>query len=451
MIRAMKRLKLILLILPLAASVASAVSSSACGQSFPAYTGHLDPALCRDEGREVIPLSEKSVDQEIQTEEANGSNTPQSIDDVIVAYKQQNSEYRNTLDGKTPFLGFYFTADYGQYISQDYAYRESTDYEYRFRLRWELFDNGYYESRKQLDRAKNAETVHYLQFLSVMFDREYDEQKAKMQEIVMTIDAHYYRDLLDDYNDLLDRQQREMGIGLLTIDDLEKTESEIQRAAIKKALYENEPDRGIEAGLFRFLNQIDTVMLKPKEELKEHALQESTQVKLQEAYMQRSDYLPEYTDKLKVSVYANHRKVDEVGWYNTVGVFADIPISIDFERSKLERLESNGHKLQQTAIRIGMQQQIDALYRRFYYQQSELAIAQNDLHFVKRRIARAEKNADSVVPATKTSLTELKIERIRADNRVVMARLELLRILLELYHVSHATHLEMLIETGEVS
>lgn len=369
---------------------------------------------------------------------------------LMADLKQNNARFQNALHRIDPFWGLYITADYGEYMAGKYSYRKFTSYEYSLKFRWELFNDGYYESKKELAEKTNETEVNYRQLLSDMIDRNYDDKLSQLQGFTITIRRSYFAKMAAAYAKLLRKREEQLRHGFTTLDDTEHIRERLETMRLKSAFYDGQEGTPVEPKLFALLNRIECLELTDKARFKRDVVHSNVQVLLQNNFMRRADFFPEYTDRLKVNLYTLHRRVENVGWYDVLGVQADIPLTYDSERDELMRLEKHNYKLQQAAIIKRLEQNIDSLYYQFYDLGTQVKIKQNSLRHLSVALQCKEEFATTGVdnvradPLREAELLRIDIMRGRYD--IMMTRLEMYRILLRLYHISNADNLNRLLE-----
>lgn len=369
---------------------------------------------------------------------------------LMADLKQNNARFQSALRHVDPFWGLYFTADYGEYMAGKYSYRKHTSYEYSLKFRWEFFNDGYYESKKELAEKINETEVNYRQLLSDMIDRNYDDKLSQLQGYIITIRQKYFARMAAAYAELLRKREAQLRHGFTTLDDTEHIRERLETMRLNSAFYAAQEGVPLEPKLFALLNRIECLKLTDKAQFKRDVARSNVQVLLQNNFMRRADFFPEYTDRLKVNLYTLHRRVENVGWYDVLGVQADIPLTFDSEREELMRLEKHNYKLQQAAIIKRLEQNIDSLYYQFYDLQTQVKIKQNSLRHLSVTLKRKAMLATASVenfrddPLREAELLRIDIESTRYD--IMMTRLEAYKILLRLYHISNADNLNRLLE-----
>jgi hypothetical protein len=375
-----------------------------------------------------------------------------SISQMMAGLKQTHVGYMALLNDVTPFLGFYLSGDAGLYLAGKYSYRKQTSYEYRLMARWELFNDGYYEAKKANRRKINETEVEYRQLLADMIDRNYEERLQELQRYTIAVRKSYYTRMEAAYSALLQRREAQLRKGFTTFDDVDHLRERLETMRYELRFYSTEEGEMFDPKLARLIDSLECLRLKPKAELKRYVLSTNVRLKLQDNFIRRADFFPEYADNFKVTLYTSHRRVDAVGWYDVAGVSVDLPIDFDFERAELIRLQKNNYRLQRAAIGKRLEQKIDSLYYQYGYYQTQLTVQKNMLRHLYERMERLKLLSKSRVgnfEADPQRALELsRIDAVDLRYKVLSTRLEMYRILLGLYHVSDADNLAFLFDFG---
>lgn len=420
-----------------------------CALSPSEKRGHLytDVLASVSTGFSLVDYNSSKV--KLQSDE-NHSLLGKPMVNLMADLKQNNAHFKNVMHRVDPFLGFYFTGDYGEYMAGKYSYRKHTSYEYLLKFRWELFDDGYYESKKELAEKMNETEVDYRQLLSDMIDRNYNDKLSQLQGYTITIRRKYFAKMVAAYTKLLRKREEQLRHGFTTLDDTEHIRERLETMRLNSAFYDSQEGVPVDPKLFVLLNRIECLKLTDKARFKRDVVHSNVQVLLQNNFMRRADFMPSFTDQLKVNLYTLHRRVENVGWYDVLGIHADIPLTYDSERDELARLEKHNYKLQQAAIIKRLEQNIDSLYYQFYELQTQVKIKQNSLRHLLIALRRKQKLAETSVnhfendPLRETQLLHIEIMSARYD--IMMKRLDMYSILLRLYHISNADNLNRLLK-----
>jgi len=395
-------------------------------------------------------LIDFNVSRAENLDDVNHSFEHSSITELMATLKKNNTKYLDILHDKDPFLGLYIGGKYENYVAEDYIFRQNVDYEYRLKLRWEIFNDGYFESKKNIERKVNETEIQYLQLLSNMTDINYDDKLFDIQGITLEVRYKYYLLITRAYEELLVKREQQLREGFTTIDDVYHVRERLENFRMLKEMTKAQVRQKVDRKLFLFLNSIECVELVEKAWLKSYIKEHSTQLQLQDRFIQRSEFFPEFSDKLKVNLFTEHRKVDTIGWYDTAGIQVDIPIDWNDERRDIIKLEQANYKVQKRAMEKKIDQGTDSLYYQFDYQQKQLKILKNSLKYLYQREEQLNDINQKVIqgfkedPSRASDLVKIKI--IDKKYEILMKRIGVYEILLRLYHLSNADNIKFLIK-----
>jgi len=421
------------------------------------YTGRLKHIDIKDRRGYVYNLSQNIdnnlslIDFDINSvNDLNTSFNDKSIIELMALLKNNKKNYIDVLESKDPFYGIYVGGKYYQYIDEDYKYRKDVDWEYRLNARWEIFNDGYFESKKNIDKKINETKIQYFQLLSNMIDRNYDEKVFNMQLMTIDIRYNYYALLLGKYKKLLNKREKQLINGNTTIDDVNHIRERYENIKMLKEMYGSQEKKKIDRKLYMFLNTIECIELIDKEKLKKFLRETNIGLKLQDRFIERSGYFPEYIDKMKLNLFVEHKEVDSVGWYDTVGFQFDLPVEWSDERAQIIKIEQNNYKIQRKSIEKRLEQNTDSLYYQFNSNQKHLELLKNELKNLYKRIIQLDDIQNNIIEGFKKDPNReqdlIKIKVLNKKYEIVMKRTEVYGILLRLYHLSNADNIKFLIK-----
>jgi len=377
---------------------------------------------------------------------------PQKMEALLASF-QHNNRTMAQEDEIDPFNGLYISANYSQYVAEDYLYRKNVDYEYKVKLRWELFKDGYFESKKKLEKESTKIKLSALQATSQISEQHLQERLYDANKLRGEIRLRYFSYKEAAYTKLLKRRKLQLEEGYITQDDYNHIATLREDMQIMKVLYEKQERMKIDPKVLALLNHIEYLQLVDKDFLYDSALEKNIDLKIQSTMAKQANYDVEYVDNLKLYAYAQHQKVDQIGWFDTVGVYADIPIDFDGYDSQSKRLQNSNIVLQERAVKIRLKSKLDSLYDQFALQSAMLKISKNGLgHLFERKeqlkaIIESEVSGFKADPEREYALLKIKI--IDQKYEVMMKRMDLYVLLLKLYRVANVDNIAALIQKGE--
>jgi len=381
--------------------------------------------------------------------ESNESQISDSIGALLDKAMNNKRYYLTILDEQVPFLGLYFSAKSFKYLLSDYKALDGTKHDTQISLNLELFKNGYFESDKNFQRKINETKISYLQFIFDMKQRSLDEKLFDLQKYRLEIQFQYYKKLSEYYEGVLRRRNIQLRLGYSTIQDTHHIEERLDNSRRMLKMYSAEELKKIPHQLFLLLNSIECISLIEQKKIVQLSQQSSISLKIQDRFIDRADFAIEYTDNLRVNLFAEHRSVDKIGNYQSVGFRVDIPIDFRGNQNELVNIEKSNYKLQKSAINKRIKQKISSLYSQYNYQITELVNLQNSLKYLYDRQHQLQNIQNNIIlgfkenPEREQKLLTIKI--LNMHYKIYMQRLNSYKILLQIYYLSGVKSIEEIV------
>lgn len=380
-------------------------------------------------------LTYSLVDYNVSKDDKN-----QSILSIIAYFKKNNLNYLKTLQKTDPFLGLYLVGDFS---------KDDNSHNYLIKLKWEFFNDGWYEANKILNNKKNEREINYKQLLLDMFSYNYDEQNYLINKMVISIRKKYFTQMVERYEKLLAKKERLLRDGFSVIDDTDHIRERLETMRMKKRFFDSQKGVKPDKKLYKLLNSLECIKLIDKKKVIDFALKHNINIGLQDNYIKRSDYFPEYLDNFKLNIYVAREKNGDVE-NDVIGIHTEIPLEFDSERGKLVKLQKENYAMKKEALIKRLKEKIDYLYYQFYYQQNNLKILKNRLkhkykylYHINKLISNRVTTYEGDSPANIKDLKEIEI--ISLNYQIILTRIEIYRILLNLYYVVGSDNINQII------
>lgn len=305
-----------------------------------------------------------------------------------------------------------------------------------YALEWELFNQGWNESRKLLAKTKLEHQVQYYQLLRDMEEKQLNESLFRLQQVRNKVLAFAHDKEVTALKSLLDRRKQELASRYVTREDVADIEFKVERATLKRAYYQSTDQLALSSEVYALINQVESLVLRPHKDLLERAVAHSYEHKLQELFADRSDYFPTWSDNLSLRFYVEKTRDFERDDQTVAGVRIRIPIGTNRGRDELVRLGRNSYLDQQQAVEARLTQKIAALTDRLRLKQSELELLQKEyqLLLTKTELACQQvKFPVSNIDATPARrIDELTIDRLAKEGDILRERLDIFEAMTEL-------------------
>ena len=361
----------------------------------------------------------------VKESEAGGS-----ISEILGRIESVRDEYLKELNERGSFKGFYVRSQF------DRDTQTNDERELLF-LEWELFDEGWHESKKQLDEKRVETKLQFLQLLRNMRERNLHEALFQLQGVTNSVRFHEAKKRFDVIKSLLTRYEEQLEEGYATQEELQEMRYKYESAQNDINHYSRLDQRGISQRDFDIVNKIEFVSLASVDNLTAKAVDNSYDLRIQELFISRSEFFPQWVDNLSLRLYAGaDRGFGDDRRDNVVGVRLRIPIDFKRGRANLIDIEQSAFRDQQRAISMRQEQKTNRLYELFQFHQKRIKTTASEYRLVKKHRGLKEKQRSYPLSALPTvpdkEIDRLTIELLTKEEDILLARLDAFKILLQL-------------------
>ncbi len=367
--------------------------------------------------------------------------------------KIQNNqkEIQNAFVSFSDLYGLSLQGKYEQYLNQDYRFREYTDYEYDLKLQLDLFKDGYLEHKKANTLSKKQEKIEYLQTFSYILKNHYDEQLLIANAAIQATNIKYYKALAALYKEALKHRKNSYSNALSTQDELEVLQQQYSRYNKTANIYAQHKRLLLPKEATLLLSKIEQLQLQKSENILNLAQENNSDRALQKARMSLLDEMPSYSDNVKLSLYAHRRVVDEMGWYNTLGIEGKLPLDFtSSEEQKVAKLEQYSHQLAQKSFESIVKNKLTQLIENFSDLQQLIEIDRDEIRFLHKRIERYKSIEENVIPNLnynpEDKIITLSQQLIDLKYQIALKKIELFKTLGNIAYLSNAPDISLLIK-----
>jgi hypothetical protein len=367
------------------------------------------------------------------------------------ALKENRELSKKHIDNESDFYGLNLYGNYGQYFNQNYLDRAYTDYESKIQLKFELFKNGYFEHKKdKLFRSKQLE-FNYFKNLSFIQKSKFADNTLIFEELSNKIDAYYYKELANLYESIIDKKREALKMSLITSYDFELLRQYKKRYLRLAEIYTKDETIALSKEFYELFQNIEYIKLIDIDKLISNAKRENIDINIQDAQIALFDTDESYMDRVKMNLYVNRREVDELGWYNTIGLEANLPIDFSTqEQTEFLKLEKNAKQITKNSVEKNLLSSLKKSYITFENIQNLIDLDKDDIDFFKNRVKKFEfirKNAItnlSFDPDEKILLNQKKILELK--HNVLLQRVKLYKILNKIAYISNSENIKNIIK-----
>ncbi len=358
------------------------------------------------------------------------SETDGSISNILGRIENVRDKYLEKLNERGSFKGFYFRSQFERDM-------DNSDEREFLALEWELFDEGWRESKKQLDEKRVETKLQYLQLLRDMHERNLHEALFRFQGVSNSTRFYQAKKRFKTLKNLLAKYEEQLEQGYVTRTEYENMRYKYERAQHDVHHYSGLDRRRMRLRDFDIVNTIEYVSLAPFDSLTDKAVDNSYDLRIQELFISRSESFPEWLDNLSLRLYVGTERefgADELT--NIVGIRARIPIGSNHGRQELIDIEQSAYRDQQQAIIARLEQKINRLSELFQFHQKRIKTAASEYRLLERHRDLQREYREHPLPALAAvpdkAIDHLTVDLLAKEEDILLARLDAYEVLLQL-------------------
>ena len=337
--------------------------------------------------QEVLPTKKSKAPFSVTQLDDKGyiSNEIASNRDLNVVDNLKKSDIKHALDTQRDeyFNGLYLKTNTAFDIQND-------DSAYDVRLEFDIFAQGYYENKKKNEKNRVDNQINFYRAIKhiEVLKKEQELLKIKKYENAINVSALLLKLRVTESN--LNSAKAQLNSGVLTEYEYETYILKIQEIKDELLLFKNMTLLKIPKDLWILLNDIENTRLIPEEKLLQLLEQDSVDLKLAKTLQDKQPLGEEWSDKLRVNVYAGARKMYLSQNQTLIGVEAKIPLS-NYSKTKEFSTIQNSVMSEQVRLQHSQSKEVlrDAIAT-FKYKQKKLKTYSYELARVKKRIKDLE-------------------------------------------------------------
>lgn len=350
-------------------------------------------------------------------------------------------EYLNLLRSKRLDFGFYGVGTY------ENDFRNGED-RYWYGVEWRLFDEGYYQARRE--KAKKILETR-LQFLQLQRDHFFRRLLLRKQHIYFVENllllrrAEEKRRLLKK---ILVRREKALAEGFATRLEVERLRLRLDSLSDEIQVLERFHREKLGSEEIAFLNSLEKRRLRPLEVLYLEALKNSLDLRIQEVFVSRAEFYPSWKDDLDLRFYLLAREEFSGRDRWLIGVKLEVPLYFDRERSRIVSAQKTIYESEKRLIREKIKRELALRTARFERAISQLKRAIKEYSFLKLSLQTAEEKSrypiQNLETEPKREVERIRVELLEARYEVLSARLKAYLAALEVLAVYGDEDLERL-------
>jgi len=279
----------------------------------------------------------------------------------------------------------------GLYLKVNAAFDTlNNDTAYDVRVEFDIFQQGYYENKKKNEKNKIDNQLNFLKTIKNISVLQRDQELLKVRKYENSINVSALLLKLQVMEGNLNRAHKQSQNGLITSYEYENYKLAIQQIKDELLLFKNMSLLKITRNLWILLNQIEHVKLIDDNELIEALEKDSIDLKLAKTLQEKVPLMDEWSDKLRVNIYAGGRKMYLSQQQTLIGVEAKIPISNYSRTEELDIIQNNIMSEQVNLQHSQAKETLKDAIATFKYKQQKLKTYAYELARTKKRIKELE-------------------------------------------------------------
>jgi len=371
---------------------------------------------------------------------------PESIGDIMQELENLEKDYIDKLQDRRSSYGIFAIGEYDDDI-------ENSETRYLAGFEWRIFNDGYYEAVRS-DTKKILQTqLEFYQLRNDMKDRQLEEDLYNLFLVENFINLTYYREKSAFLTLLLDKRVEQMAYGYTTKIDVFDTRRQLKNAEHNLAFYEQSNNTGIAVEQLKTLNILETVKLQPIATLIDLAQSNSYNLKIQDNFIERSDFFPTWTNDIAVNINAGYKQEFYEKNRTIMGIEVEIPLMLDTSRQSLVDTQKRIYRYQAKAIKRRLEQRVKKLFSFFNFQQRRLLGQQEKIELFIAKIQRNREKEQNIIQQLDDdptrNLDNIEVSMIDARYEALQTRLKIYEIVLKLMALTQTDSVTALFEFSQ--
>jgi len=341
----------------------------------------------------------------------------------------------------------------GLYLKTNTAYDIlNDDTAYDIRLEFDIFDQGYYANKRKNEKYKLSNQISFYKTIKNIEVLKHEQELLKIKKYQNSVSVSSLLLKLRVSESNLKKAKQKFKEGVLTQYDYDGYKLIIQKLKDELFMFKNMTLLKIPQNLWTLLNEIEYTKTIDEDKLLEILDKENIDLKLAQTLQNTKLLTEQWSDKLKVNVYAGTRKMYLAQKQTLIGVEAKIPLSTPSRRVELDRLQNTmlvtQAKLQHSKSKETLKDAIAA----YKYRQQKIKTYSYELSRIKKRLKDLKTIDNSLVSSyiTKSFDNEQKLlaSYLTKHTQIEQERLLAYKELVGIMYLIHSNSLKDVLHYG---
>lgn len=318
-------------------------------------------------------------------------------------------------------------------------------------LEWELFEDGWYEKKKQLTRQQMQTAISQLQRERDLTKHNEAAVGAYLNSVTLTVKHFYAEKLLDLLEPLVAKRKRQMNNGFATQTDVQDMVLKLRKARLQQRQTQQARPAKLSAEYARLGNAISSTKLKSSPDIC-GSVDTLPAVRVYDAFADFSETEHSYWDDVSFSVFMEYRDIERQdtqladGDVILEGYVAGIDFKLPFftpsAAKKQSRVRSAHHRYNKLDTVKGLTNSCHEAIRVFNFSQEQVLVLEAEHENLLLRRKAAQRKAQADLPGHEENY-EREVELLDylillKEENIILSRIQALTDLLEIrrYHPS---------------
>ena len=358
--------------------------------------------------------------------------------DTILHNKDQ---YLEEMDDAHAFTGLYLKGQYERALDDG----EGTT---QYGIEWELYEDGLNESKVTFEKKKIESQVQYFQLLNNMREKEIGEDLYQLQTLTFKTHQYIESEKLSYLEDQQEAIKQRLDTGFITRGEYEQRLQQYLKVKTKAEFLHSYAGIHTDHKTLEMLNRIEWLQLASSTALEQLATNQSYDLKLQQLFIQRTEFFPKWNDEFSLRLYLERRQRSDAADDNVAGIRVRVPLRTNDNRDTLIRLEQQAYQEQLASITTRIVQRIHRLAELIRFHQSRVKTLTMDNSVITKWIELTSEYRDQVIPSLEhtpdKSLHGFRLQQLDKRKEILLARLKTYEFVLKLNNLVMPTAIDNL-------
>ncbi len=348
---------------------------------------------------------------------------------------KQKEEYLKDIADSEKFNGLYLKANSNKNFTKD-----RTGYD--IRLEWNLLDDGYIGSQKDLHKKLLQKEMEYEQDIDKFQDSNLKLALYKIKMINNLIDYIFLkrqeRVLFENYQNA----HKEYDASLITQSDFYEFEKKYEKIKRMLFYYKSLRLEPYDLRLKSFMQNIEDIDILNKSSLIKQAYEQAHELRAIKNKIEKTYIKDDWKNRFKASLYVENKKYLFLDTDSEMiaGVQAQIPLDFKESGDKSKRIQRQLYQLQAKNLQKIIAQKIESLYHKIDYNKNYIRSLKKEIKLFQKQMRSLHLKQKYPLPKQeriiKLKLKNLNINISKHLQEIWQKRTEILKLLLKLQNIS---------------